>query len=423
VQNLSLIGTLGFSYPAPITRAASVAGVAIGSGVAQGCVWAGDGAARGVAWAGIGLALCGAVAAVLAIAARAASTSTVAAPSVDSGRGDDDGDGAADDEKLTSPDQVVISTTTPALPPRESGADGGGPVPAAAAVAAGPADSRDEQPRSRLPRAVPVTVLVLVTMLHPKVGLETLAVMRCRTIEGRELMSADLSVSCDSARYARAVTLAIASLMLFTVGTVALIFAVLGWARPRADPAVDPEVDDSGRGVPQQGRTATVSTAAVSAASAPHLPSLQRKQIMWDTMEYLASPFDERMFWYGAVVMLRKSLLVAIGLLVANEPDVAAYLATIVFVASVVANLALRPHRRDWPAVAAHGNVFASAYARIHAFLAAIGGGMTIDTCGLLANLVTVASGPTFGKGASVFFFFFFFLFFFFFVFFFFCVF
>ena len=115
------------------------------------------------------------------------------------------------------------------------------------------------------------------------------------------------------------------------------------------------------------------------------------------------------MFWYGAVVLLRKSALVAIGIVASGEPSIAAYLATIVFMTGIVANLALQPHRKNWgpayPQSADDGTAASgtgstigqsSIYATVHTVLNRIGGGMSIDTCALVANLVTVASGPSF---------------------------
>jgi hypothetical protein len=266
-------------------------------------------------------------------------------------------------------------------------------------------------------RILLVSSVVCVLTLHPTVTVEVVRALRCRDIAGIfHVLDADVRVACGTADYRALAALAIAVLLIFSLGSVIAIFGSLvvttlqQQRRQRGPPDNSMVVVDgtqpSSSTVKEGSDAPAVAAAAAAAAAATTcspkdgdtLP--QRDTVasrVRSALRFLALPFAGARFWWGLVPLARKTLLLAVAIFFGSRPAVASFLATVVLLANIIANTVLRPHRRVW-APPPHS---LGAYRRLHALLLRLGGPGGIDTFALVANLVTLAVGPAFAPDAG----------------------
>ena len=70
-------------------------------------------------------------------------------------------------------------------------------------------------------------LLLFLFLVHPSISATVIRMLRCRTVDGKRFLLADLSLSCDVPEYAAYRSLAIAFIVVFPVGILAVFIGVL----------------------------------------------------------------------------------------------------------------------------------------------------------------------------------------------------
>ena len=78
--------------------------------------------------------------------------------------------------------------------------------------------------------------LPFLFLIYPSISKTVILMLRCRDVDGRSYVLSDISLSCESAEYARNRRLAIFGVLVFPVGIVAFFVTVVGWNRKKIPP-------------------------------------------------------------------------------------------------------------------------------------------------------------------------------------------
>jgi hypothetical protein len=246
--------------------------------------------------------------------------------------------------------------------------------------ASGAGDAASSAPgRSRVHVALVASVVVLM-FLHPAITVEVIRAFRCRDIGGVfNVLASDVRVACGTREHARMRVIAAAALGLFSLGGVVAVFGILVLSRRRCAGAGAAAGSVLGRAGSCEGGAADTRAAAVWTS-------------LSGTLSFLSAPFSPSHFWWGIVPLARKTAILTTGIFVRSRPTLASFVATVVILLNIIANLVRHPFPAEWPV--AEG---ASRSSRaIHRALMLLGGPGGIDVLGLTANLLTLSIGPVF---------------------------
>lgn len=230
--------------------------------------------------------------------------------------------------------------------------------------------SRAAATRSLLVKAGTAVMVIMVT-LHPIISSTSLKILDCLTIEGEApVLRSDVRVRCGRGR-----TLAIASLLIFSLGSVILVNLIHLRKGRKADAV---KLGDSDQAADPGG------------ADALEDPLLS-------TVSFVSKSLRPERRLFSSVIFARKTLLLTVAVFSRDSASSSSAFACFVLLFGVLLNALTRPFSRDWPPPPAGSSGFRTL---THAILNKIGPG-NIDIMGQLAAIFTLSAGPAFAAGEA----------------------